>query len=309
MTRVANIKLAWFGKKTGGSWVSRWFKKGGSYVAKGSGATTVIQYVLGRLKDLGVTEAFGVPGDFVYPVCDAICDDPEINWINCANELNASYAADGYARTKGVGLVISTYGAGELCTLGGLGGAHAENSKVVSLAGMPGRNEWKGYRTHHMISDQPPHYDLFLKMTEPLTAGGHGAAIITPANCVAETERLIAAMLYHSKPIYMVFPRDVPHLPVIMPEEGLDTTLANPQSNPDGLEHVVRDIVERVSNAKQACILPGYLLRRYNCVPAAKAMIEASGLPFFVGLQDKSIIGEDHPQFAGVYMGHWTRIF
>ena len=38
---------------------------------------TVIQYVLGRLKDLGVTDTFGVPGDFVYPVCDAICDDPD----------------------------------------------------------------------------------------------------------------------------------------------------------------------------------------------------------------------------------------
>ena len=267
---------------------------------------TVIQYVLSRLKDLDVTEAFGCPGDFVYPVCDAICDDSEINWINCANELNASYAADGYARTKGVGLVVSTYGAGELCTLGGLAGAHAESSKVVSLTGMPGRNEWKGYRTHHMISDQPPHYDLFLKMTEPLTAGGNGAVIITPENCVAETERLIAAMLYHSKPIYMAFPRDVPHLPVVMPEGDLDTPLANPQSNSDSLEHVVRDITERVTNANKACILPGYLLRRYNCVPTAKALIEASGLPFFVGLQDKGMIGEDHPQFAGVYMGHWT---
>jgi len=53
-------------------------KEGGSFVSKGSGETTVIQYVLKRLKDLGVTEAFGFPGDFVYPVCDAICDDPGI---------------------------------------------------------------------------------------------------------------------------------------------------------------------------------------------------------------------------------------
>ena len=77
---------------------------------------TVIQYVLSRLKQLGVSDIFGVPGDFVYPVCDAIIDDSDIKWIGCANELNASYAADGYARTRGIGVVVSTYGAGETCT-------------------------------------------------------------------------------------------------------------------------------------------------------------------------------------------------
>ena len=169
---------------------------------------TVIQYVLSRLKEHNVTDIFGVPGDFVYPVCDAIVDDPDIRWIGCANELNASYAADGYARTKGVGV----YGAGELCTFGGLAGAHAENSKVVSLAGGPGLPEQKvGHRSHHMISDQPPEFDLFVKMVSPLMAGGNGAVVITPENCVYETERLIAAMMYHSKPINLMFPRDVPN--------------------------------------------------------------------------------------------------
>jgi len=107
---------------------------------------------LGRLKDLGVANAFGVPGDFVYDVCDGIEDDPDIDWIGCANELNASYAADGYARTNGVGLVVSTYGAGETCTFGGLAGAHAENSKVVSLTGMPSLEEQAaGHRTEECI--------------------------------------------------------------------------------------------------------------------------------------------------------------
>jgi indolepyruvate decarboxylase len=267
---------------------------------------TVIQYVLSRLKDLGVTATFGCPGDFVYPVCDAICDDPDISGIWCANELNASYAAEGYARTKGVGVVVSTYGPGELSTFCGLGGAHGENVKVVSLTGMPGLSEWKGYRTHHMIADQPPNYDLFVKMVSPLTAGGDSAAVITPENCVFETERLIAAMLYHSKPINLAFPRDVPDQPVIMPDGELEIPLANPQSDPDALDAVVREIVHRVTNAKQACILPGYLLRRYDCVAEAKAMIEASGLPFVSSLQDKGVLPEGHPQFAGVYLGRWA---
>jgi len=270
---------------------------------------TVIQYVLSRLKEHNVTDIFGVPGDFVYPVCDAIVDDPDIRWIACANELNASYSADGYARTKGVGVVVSTYGAGELCTFGGLAGAHAENAKVVALTGMPGFPEQKaGFRSHHMIADQPPAFDLFVKMVSPLTAGGDGAAVITPENCVYETERLIAAMLYHSKPINLAFPRDVPHQPVIMPEGELDIPLANPQSDPDALDAVVREIVYRVTNAKQACILPGYLVRRYDCVAEAKALIVASGLPFFSGLQDRGVLPMSHPQFGGTYQGRFEEL-
>jgi indolepyruvate decarboxylase len=208
-----------------------------------------------------------------------------------------------------VGVVVSTYGAGELCTFGGLAGAHAENSKVVSLTGGPGLPEQKvGHRSHHMISGQPPEFDLFVKMVSPLTAGGNGAVVITPENCVYETERLIAAMMYHSKPINLMFPRDVPNSPVIMPKGELDIPLANLQSDSDALDAVVREILHRLNNARQACILPGYLLKRYNCVAEAKALVEASGLPFFVGMQDRTALPEDHPQFGGVYLGRFDEL-
>ena len=62
--------------------------------------TTVIQHVLARLQDIGVGDVFGVPGDYAFAVNDAICDDPAMNWIGCCNELNAAYAADGYARDQ-----------------------------------------------------------------------------------------------------------------------------------------------------------------------------------------------------------------
>jgi len=275
-------------------------------VAKGSGDTTVIQYVLGRLKELGVTDVFGIPGDFAYPLCDAICDDPEIKWIGCANEVNASYAADGYARRKGVGALVSTYGAGEAYLFGGLAGAHSDSLKVVSMTGAAGWFERDGRKLHHQISDQPPNYDLFPEMVKALTAGGDGVAVITPDNCVYETERLIAAMLYHSKPINLAFPRDVPHQPVVMPEGELDIRLANPQSNADALDAVVREIVHRVSNAKRACIVPGLAIRRHGAEAEALALIEASGLPFFVGFSDMGVLPQSHPQYGGVYAGGWV---
>ena len=76
-------------------------------------AQTVIQHVLSRLHDLGVKDVFGVPGDYAFPVNDAVCSDPRLRWVGCCNELNAAYAADGYARIRGLAALSTTYGVGE----------------------------------------------------------------------------------------------------------------------------------------------------------------------------------------------------
>ena len=98
---------------------------------------TVIEFVLGRLHDIGITDVFGVPGDFAFPVQDAIVAHPDINWIGCCNELNTGYAADGYARIRGVAALSTTYGVGELSAIGAVAGSYAEHLPVFHLTGMP----------------------------------------------------------------------------------------------------------------------------------------------------------------------------
>src|SRR6516225_11054854 len=98
---------------------------------------TVIEHVLSRLRAIGISEVFGVPGDYAFPVQDAIANFPGIEWVGCCNELNAAYAADGYARIRGVGAVSPTYGVGELSAMAAIGGAFAEHVPVFHLVGMP----------------------------------------------------------------------------------------------------------------------------------------------------------------------------
>src|SRR5579862_3835611 len=90
-----------------------------------TGSTTVIDHVLSRLKDIGITKVFGVAGDFAFPIEDAIVGFPGIDWVGCCNELNASYAADGYARIHGIAALNTTYGVGELSAINGIAGACA----------------------------------------------------------------------------------------------------------------------------------------------------------------------------------------
>jgi len=272
-----------------------------------SGHPTVAQYILSRLKDLGVEHTFGVPGDFIYDICDAIQDDPDIKGIWCANELNAGYAADGYARTRGVGVALATMGA-EISMWNCVAGANAERSKVVIITAIPSFGEMESQgRMHHMIAGQAPdHYDLFNKMVKPLTAGGDCAAVITAKNCVYEIERLIASMLYHSQPIYIAIPRLEAHVPVVLPKGELNIPLANPASDPAALKEVVSRISSQIEGAKRPALLPGYLVRRHDCVKELLELVNASGLPFYTGKQDKAVLSEQHPQFGGSYLGQWV---
>ena len=112
-------------------------------------ATSVVDYIVQRLADEGITHCFGVPGDYAFPVCDAVERSPKVRWIDCANELNASYAADGYARVRGAAMLATTYAVGELSALNGVMGAKAERSLIFHVVGMPSYQNQRLRKTMH----------------------------------------------------------------------------------------------------------------------------------------------------------------
>src|SRR5207247_1125620 len=97
----------------------------------------VADYIVGRLAREGITDCFGVAGNFAFKLCDAVARSEAIRWIGCSNELDAAYAADGYARVRGSSMLLTTYAAGELSALNGVMGAKVERSSVLHVVGMP----------------------------------------------------------------------------------------------------------------------------------------------------------------------------
>ncbi|WP_350354590.1 thiamine pyrophosphate-binding protein [Corynebacterium aquatimens] len=98
---------------------------------------TIGEFLIDRLKAIGITEIIGVPGDFNLSWLEQIEEADGIRFVGACNELNAAYAADGYARQRGVGALLTTYGVGELSALNGIAGSRAEHVPVVSIAGAP----------------------------------------------------------------------------------------------------------------------------------------------------------------------------
>ena len=256
---------------------------------------TVIQHVLGRLKDIGIDDIFAVAGDYAFPIDGAIVQDPRINYVGCCNELNAAYAADGYARIRGVGAVSTTYGVGELSAISAVAGAYAENVPVFHLTSMPTRAaQHKRQLVHHTLGNGE--FDFFAKMADPVVCA---RAIISPQNAVYETERLIAQAFYHRRPVYMAIPSDVADQEVLGSAQPLDL----PRSNPDNVNAATEAILSALDSAETACMLPGMLAKRIGLQSKLQDFVDASGMPFATMFGDKSVLDEQQPSFIGMYDG------
>lgn len=109
-------------------------------------------HIARRLVQIGVADVFSVPGDFNLTLLDHLIAEPGLNNVGCCNELNAGYAADGYARSRGVGACVVTFTVGGLSVLNAIAGAYSENLPVICIVGGPNSNDYGTNRIlHHTI--------------------------------------------------------------------------------------------------------------------------------------------------------------
>jgi indolepyruvate decarboxylase len=256
---------------------------------------TVADYIVRRLAREGITDCFGVAGDFAFKLDDAVARSESIRWIGCSNELDAAYAADGYARVRGCSMLCTTYAVGELSALNGVMAAKAERSCVFHLVGMPTmRNQRVGKIIHHTLGD-----GVFQNFANISAQAACVSAVITPDNCVHEMERLIASARTESRPAYILVASDFAITPVTA---SAATPYPKPASGPD-LTKAVQAITERIAAARSVAVLPSYTVSRFKLQDKLQRMIEALGCPFAAMSMDKGVLSETHPQFVGTYLG------
>jgi indolepyruvate decarboxylase len=258
-------------------------------------AASVANYIVERLAAEGISHCFGVAGDYLFPICDAVDSSAKVKWVGCANELNASYAADGYARIRGAAMLATTYGVGELSAINGVMGAKAERSLVFHVVGMPSYQHQRVRKiTHHTLGDGV--FGNFVHLSGD-AACCH--AVINPENCVVEMERVIAEARRDNRPAYIAVPSDYALAPVV-PADVKPIVL---RSNAAALQKVTAVIAERINKAKSVVAFPAFTISRLGLRKQAQKAIEALGCPFATTLMEKCVIGESHPQFAGMYAG------
>jgi indolepyruvate decarboxylase len=260
---------------------------------------TVAQYTLQRLAALGIDKVFGVPGDYAFSVDDAAETVDGLQWVACANELNAAYAADGYARIQGAAILSTTYGVGELSALNGVMGSKAHRLPVFHIVGMPSeRIQRLGLITHHNLGDT--RYDRFQEISASACCV---SAVLTPDNCIDELERVIREALRQSMPAYIVISQVNGLMPVLgEPVTGVPLgEIKRQRSDAGELAAAVDAIVAKLAAAQRPIAAITALTARYGVAAKAVEFVAKANLPVVITPNDKGVIDESLPQFAGLY--------
>ncbi len=262
---------------------------------------TVAQYTLTRLAALGIDTVFGVPGDYAFSVDDAVETVDGLAWVGCANELNAAYAADGYARIRGAAILSTTYGVGELSALNGVMGSRAHRLPVFHIVGMPSeRIQHLGLITHHNLGDT--RYDRFQAIS---SAACCVSAVLTPDNCIDELERVIREALRQSMPAYIVISQVNGQMPAIArPVRGRPLAKVGRQaSDPTELAAAVEAIASKIAAAQRPVATITSLTRRYGVTDKAVKVVTKANIPVALTPNDKGTVDESLPQYLGLYSG------
>ncbi len=258
---------------------------------------TVADYLVKKLKFLGIKNVFGLPGDYNFNILDAIIKDDEINWVNSTNELNASYSSDGYARINGYGAVVTTYGVGELSAINGIAGSMAENVPVIHIAGVPKTSFIeKNIIVHHNFSN--PNYYLFENAYKNVV---ETTAYLNFENAKKEIDRVFNVFVNEKKPVYIAIPVDVCEF--LIDDDGFDK-IEYKKSDEKALNETVSEIISLIEKAKNPIIFFDYLCKRYNLKNEIKEFINKTNMKFGTFLMGKGIIDETNPNFTGVNGGN-----
>jgi indolepyruvate decarboxylase len=260
---------------------------------------TVAEYLLTRLKEIGVDHLFGVPGDFVLGFFNQVLKSG-LKYVGTCNELNAAYAADGYARIRGMGAFSSTYGVGELSAINGVAGAFAERVPVVAITGSPATTQFRTRPLlHHTLGD----YQIPLKMYEAVTAAS--TRLVSAETAPAEIDRVLLACLSHQQPVYISLPSDVVMLICNRPDPFLFPTPI--RSDPDALGEAIKEALGMLDKARKPVVIGDVELIRFKLQKEFAGFLEKTGFPYVTMMLGKTVLSERHPQFIGLFEGDRSR--
>ncbi|EBG0005665.1 alpha-keto acid decarboxylase family protein [Salmonella enterica subsp. enterica] len=256
---------------------------------------TVADYLLDRLAGCGIGHLFGVPGDYNLQFLDHVIDHPTLRWVGCANELNAAYAADGYARMSGAGALLTTFGVGELSAINGIAGSYAEYAPVLHIVGAPcSAAQQRGELMHHTLGDGD--FRHFYRMSQAISAA---SAILDEQNACFEIDRVLGEMLAARRPGYIMLPADVAKKTAIPPTQALALPVHEAQS---GMETAFRYHARQcLMNSRRIALLADFLAGRFGLRPLLQRWMAETPIAHATLLMGKGLFDEQHPNFVGTY--------
>ncbi|KAF3313478.1 Pyruvate decarboxylase 1 [Orbilia oligospora] len=259
----------------------------------------IVNYLFRRLHQLGIRSVHGVPGDFNLVALDYL-ESAGLHWVGNCSELNAGYAADGYARINGMSAIITTFGVGELSAVPAIAGSYSERVSVVHIVGIPSAKAKKhGVPVHHSFADGD--YSVFRNISKNISQ----ASIILDdsKNAAKDIDRVLQECYLSARPVYIGLPTDM--VLSMIPAQSLNTPLdlAVSPNDPNAEANAVELISKALYESNNAIVLVDGGAIRYRALKETQEFVDRSQLPIFATSMGRGAINEADPNFKGVYIG------
>ena len=262
-----------------------------------TGQVTIGEYLINKLYEHGLRHAFGIPGDYVLAFYKQLYES-KINLINTCDEQSAGYAANAYARVRGLGAVCITYGVGALKVVNTTAQAYAEESPVVVISGAPGIGEQLG---NPLLHHKSRNFNSQLKIFEELTVAQ--TVLDNPETACREINRVLGAAICYRRPVYIEMPRDMVSVKVTPVEEKL----VPPDWDKGPFKEALLEAAGMINRAERPVLVAGVELLRYGMQNAFRKLVGKTNIPVTSTLLGKSAFGERDPLYLGLYEGGMSR--
>ncbi len=259
------------------------------------------EVLAGALRDAGVTRVFGLPGGEILEFVEA-ARRAGLEFLLTRHEATASLMADVTGQITGVpGVCVATLGPGAVNMTLGVANAYLDRAPLIAITAAHATAA-APVATHQKL-DLNAVYRPFTKL----------AITLDGVDTEAKVQHAIAVSLAPRRgPVHIALPSDIAknrdthrftktekpgHLPFLETEHSAYAVSAN------GECHGFSVFVSAVGGAQRPVAILGLDLDQRRDAPAARAFVEALGLPTFVTPKAKGMLPEDHPLFCGVCAG------
>lgn len=238
---------------------------------------------------------FGIPGDFnlalmEHMYADSVEKQNGVKFVGLCNELNGAYTVDGYSRAiGGLGVLITTFGVGELSALNGVSLSYSEFNPVLHIVGTSSqtyrdyaqKGEGIPHNYHHLIqnidSRKHPNHDIYKTMSKAVSVIQESLET-TDDTVLDQIDKVLTTIIQESRPGYLFIPVDLPDRKVSsrrLFEQPLDFSAAgiNTTSGKQMLNKVTREILAHLCSAHQPSFVSDLLMSRYQLHPLVDTLI------------------------------------
>jgi indolepyruvate decarboxylase len=259
-------------------------------------AITLRSFLFDQLWARGVRHIFGIPGDFVLNLYEALERDGRFGLVRLSHEPAVGFAADGCARiTGGLGVCCVTYGAGGLNMVNSVACAYAEESPLVVMSGGPGRIERRaGLPVHHEVKSFESQLRVYAEVTE------YSAILDDPRTAAAHIARALDVAVKLKRPVYLEIPRDMVEVEIEAPAADAVLEL---KTDDGAVAEAVAEITERLASASRPVLIVGVEVHRFQLREQVVRLAERLGVPVASSFLGRGVFPSRHPQFAGTYLG------